>query len=96
LGYIAPDDPKLRARSALVGAGTGAVLGGLGGAIASSGLRPEEVSKAQDAAFRAGHSSGVEKGFQAGREAMVNHIPMGVPMTESIKEMLLKKIRGVV
>ena len=98
LGYLAPDDPALRTRGALVGAGTGALMGGLGGALASGGLQPDEVSKMQDVVFgagrAAGHKAGVRKGFNAGRESIVNNLPTDVPMTQAIKDMLLSKIRG--
>ena len=91
LGYLAPDDPKLRARSALVGAGTGAVLGGLGGAMASGGLGAGEVSQVQEKSFNlgrvVGNKAGLDQGFTAGQESILKNLPDEV-MT------LLHKLKG--
>lgn len=98
LGYLAPEEKELRARSALVGAGTGAALGGLGGALASAGMTPEEVQsealRANAAGMVRGHQIGLAAGHKAGREQIIKDWPTGVPLNEATKIEMLKKLLG--
>jgi len=98
LGYLAPEEDKLRRRSALVGAGTGAALGGLGGALASAGMDPEDAESMANKArlmgmshgHTVGHAAGTAQGRLQGQADFVRNMPVGVPMTDDAKAQLLR------
>lgn len=100
LGYLTPKEKELRARSALAGAGTGALLGGLGGAIASSGASPGEMdtaaSKAQNVGieqgYRLGRREGFSKGYHKGQKDLIVGMPSGHEFTEEARAGMLRAL----
>lgn len=76
LGYITPDDPALRLRSALVGAGTGAVLGGLGGALMSVNVTPDQLRAVARESRQTGYIAGKALGRREGAVAVARRLPI--------------------
>ena len=105
IGYMTPkdkEDKELRRRSALVGAGSGALMGGLGGALASSGTGADEVTSMVNKAHTRGVSigahhgraAGLQEGYAKGQADLAKALPAGEVFTEGDRaEMLAELLR---
>lgn len=101
IGYLTASDDELRRRNALAGAGAGALLGGLGGVVASSGKGPDEVTSVANRAHdlgravgaREGFSKGLEKGTVAGTAKLTDEIFDAIGPDEA--SVLFDRVHGV-
>jgi hypothetical protein len=91
LGYLSADDPELRGRGALVGAGVGAGIGGLAGALA---VPPpiKRVTSVDPRKLEAALREAARRGSIKGQKRLIGRMPTGMPITDEVKQELLEQL----